>query len=151
MQRTSPKTKVAVDLDQVLGSFIFKLSVGIVMVLGAVPLCCQLAVDFDHSDKQYYCIWFLAGVICEFIWGMTTVVLCTRPEQLEAHRRPVTIELVIENTIEVTCSICLQRPKSVLLLPCRHLCLCPQCSAHLPEAVCPLCRCGVQQRIETFI
>jgi len=90
MQRTSPKTKVAVDLDQVLGSFIFKLSVGIVMVLGAVPLCCQLAVDFDHSDKH---------------------------------------------------------PSA----PCRHLCLCPQCSAHLPEAVCPLCRCGVQQRIETFI
>ena len=37
-----------------------------------------------------------------------------------------------------SCVVCLERPRSVVLLPCRHLGLCETCAPGL--ATCPLCR-----------
>ena len=42
------------------------------------------------------------------------------------------------------CCVCLERPKSALLLPCKHLCLCSHCK--LQE--CPMCRTAVEQRYD---
>jgi hypothetical protein len=36
------------------------------------------------------------------------------------------------------CSICLTAPKEVLLLPCRHLCVCQSCLVQIDK--CPVCR-----------
>lgn len=36
------------------------------------------------------------------------------------------------------CVICLTEPKSTLLLPCRHLCVCNECFRHVDK--CPVCR-----------
>jgi hypothetical protein len=37
-----------------------------------------------------------------------------------------------------TCVVCLEREREVVLDPCRHYCLCLECSDHLSQ--CPLCR-----------
>jgi serine/threonine protein kinase len=50
----------------------------------------------------------------------------------------------------VTCCVCLSAPKSTLLLPCRHLCVCNACGTHVVErgsARCPLCRAFIQARV----
>jgi hypothetical protein len=47
------------------------------------------------------------------------------------------------------CCVCLAVPKSVLLQPCRHLCVCKNCSSKVVE--CPLCREMVVDKIEAFI
>lgn len=57
---------------------------------------------------------------------------------------------------EEKCVICQDQPKSVLLLPCRHLCLCKDCKDFMfgqnaTHQNCPLCRRSVHQTIETFI
>ena len=52
------------------------------------------------------------------------------------------------------CAICLEAPKSTLLLPCRHLPLCgsPACFAMLgAPPLCPLCRVPVADTIHTFM
>ncbi|CAF0824724.1 unnamed protein product [Rotaria sp. Silwood1] len=51
-------------------------------------------------------------------------------------------DLVLNNTNESTCVICLTDKRNVLLLPCRHLCLCGSCAENLKfqSANCPICR-----------
>ena len=38
------------------------------------------------------------------------------------------------------CVVCQTSTKSVLLLPCRHMCLCEDCSRRNEMNKCPLCR-----------
>jgi len=45
-----------------------------------------------------------------------------------------------ENGEEVDCMICYDRPRSVLLLPCRHCSVCSSCLRSLRDERCPLCR-----------
>ena len=57
---------------------------------------------------------------------------------------------------EGTCVICHDNSKSVLLLPCRHLCLCTECTHQLLKLtfrrrVCPLCRSYIQNWIEVYV
>jgi len=50
------------------------------------------------------------------------------------------------------CALCLEIPKCVLLLPCRHLCVCAGCAPRVPTGgPCPVCRTPVQVQMETFI
>ncbi|PAA71222.1 hypothetical protein BOX15_Mlig009484g1 [Macrostomum lignano] len=39
-----------------------------------------------------------------------------------------------------SCVVCQSAPASILLLPCRHACVCADCAARLPSDLCPLCR-----------
>lgn len=49
-----------------------------------------------------------------------------------------------------TCVICKENTKSVLLMPCRHLCCCTECG-HLDLLIqCPLCRQPITERINVF-
>jgi len=41
---------------------------------------------------------------------------------------------------EVDCMICYDRPRSILLLPCRHCSVCSPCLRSLRDERCPLCR-----------
>jgi hypothetical protein len=53
------------------------------------------------------------------------------------------------------CVVCLDAPRSVLLLPCKHLALCEECSQSLQGSAggtgsggcCPVCRVPVLQHI----
>ncbi|XP_074556119.1 E3 ubiquitin-protein ligase BOI-like [Curcuma longa] len=42
---------------------------------------------------------------------------------------------------EWACRACRGRPASVVILPCRHLCLCDACDGGAAAASCPVCRC----------
>tara|TARA_B110000971_G_C19948614_1_gene472234 strand:+ start:309 stop:830 length:522 start_codon:yes stop_codon:yes gene_type:complete len=50
-----------------------------------------------------------------------------------------------EDTDEGLCVVCVDNPKTVLLMPCKHLCACDSCADMLEE--CPLCRKPIQGRI----
>ena len=43
------------------------------------------------------------------------------------------------------CAICLTNAKDTVLLPCRHFCLCWECSGELQRR-CPICRHKVESR-----
>jgi len=46
------------------------------------------------------------------------------------------------------CAICMTNPVDVLLLPCRHLAFCADCSQHLTR--CPYCRQAVDSRMQVY-
>jgi hypothetical protein len=52
------------------------------------------------------------------------------------------MDLAFNHPNESTCVICLTDIRNVLLLPCRHLCLCGTCAENLKfqSANCPICR-----------
>ena len=53
---------------------------------------------------------------------------------------------------EPWCCICLTNDKSVLLLPCRHLCVCPDCGLNENALLdkCPICRSSIEHRFRVF-
>lgn len=46
------------------------------------------------------------------------------------------------------CCICLDQPKSIVLLPCGHICVCEGCGKSVQQ--CPLCRENVQGRSKVY-
>jgi RING finger protein 26 len=48
------------------------------------------------------------------------------------------------------CVVCQENEKSVVLLPCRHLCLCAVCAEHDLLTMCPLCREAIVHKISVF-
>ena len=56
---------------------------------------------------------------------------------------------VVEEPDDASCVVCLARPRAVVLLPCRHLCMCALCAADVPT--CPMCRGAVEESMVVFI
>jgi len=57
--------------------------------------------------------------------------------------------VVEEGDDGVSCVMCLERPRAVVLLPCRHLSLCTLCAAGV--TVCPMCRGAVEDTMFVFV
>lgn len=49
-----------------------------------------------------------------------------------------------------TCVVCQVEPKTVLLMPCRHLCICRECSENPKLVSCPLCRRNIAEKITVY-
>jgi hypothetical protein len=50
---------------------------------------------------------------------------------------------------DLSCVVCLERPRTVVVLPCRHLSLCEMCAPALVE--CPMCRGAVSDTLVVFV
>jgi len=59
-------------------------------------------------------------------------------------------EMLTTESDKRMCVICQESPKCVLLMPCRHLCCCKDCSRRNELTKCPLCRQIVTQKIDVF-
>jgi len=59
--------------------------------------------------------------------------------------------LLRRNLASSACVVCQDNTKTVLILPCRHLCLCQGCSEVEELRTCPMCRENIESKINTFI
>jgi hypothetical protein len=60
------------------------------------------------------------------------------------------VQLLRQEKEQRMCVICQEREKSVVLLPCRHMCLCAECALHDHLQQCPLCRRRIEDRISVY-
>lgn len=53
---------------------------------------------------------------------------------------------------EKVCVVCQERGRSVLILPCRHFCMCDECAVRIVygDGMCPVCRTGIRKFIENI-
>ena len=51
---------------------------------------------------------------------------------------------------EQACVICHERHKEVILMPCKHRCLCQVCADQVGLGLCPMCRTPIEQIIVPF-
>jgi E3 ubiquitin-protein ligase MUL1 len=51
---------------------------------------------------------------------------------------------------EKLCVICRENPKVMLIMPCRHLCVCEECGHRVELDRCPLCRNVIAERFSVF-
>jgi hypothetical protein len=61
-------------------------------------------------------------------------------------------EHLMKQSVETqfVCIICREKWKSVVLLPCNHLCYCYQCYINHPLPTCPICRNNVQTHQQIY-
>lgn len=53
----------------------------------------------------------------------------------------------------VICAVCLERQKTTLFLPCKHLCACAECASKIfgsKKPVCPICRADVAETLDVY-
>jgi len=94
---------------------------------------------------------------------LTTVGECDKVERylkaslarVEVHKLALINKMVADNMsgMEDTrlCVVCQSNEKSVVLLPCRHVCLCKECANNDNIVDCPLCRERIRDRIAVFM
>ena len=49
------------------------------------------------------------------------------------------------------CCVCLSSAKSVVFLPCKHLCCCTKCGLDSGLLTCPMCRAPIARRLDVFL
>ena len=59
-----------------------------------------------------------------------------------------TIEAQVDDDNQM-CVVCIEKPKSVVMFPCKHLSTCTNCAAMIDE--CPMCRAPIENRLEVFV
>lgn len=52
---------------------------------------------------------------------------------------------------ERACSICLQRERNLVFVPCNHLCACAECGLNPTIRTCPICRTVFNNRIVVYV
>ena len=57
----------------------------------------------------------------------------------------------LEEDLQRLCVICHDSEKCVILMPCRHLCLCVECSNHIAVDSCPKCRAVISSKINVYL
>jgi hypothetical protein len=76
--------------------------------------------------------------------------LQSRLEQVEARREALARQATEAQLADRLCVICCEGQKSVVLLPCRHMCLCDSCGHMDRIDTCPLCRVKITNKLSVF-
>jgi len=71
-------------------------------------------------------------------------------EALEARKALLIRDQIDQQKEQRLCVVCQEFEKSVVLLPCRHMCLCEGCSNNAQVQFCPLCRRPIAHRISVY-
>ena len=71
-------------------------------------------------------------------------------ENIDKHKNYLLTNEIGNQREQRLCVICCEKEKSVVLLPCRHMCLCDVCASYDDLHQCPLCRKNITNRISVF-
>ncbi|KAG3187609.1 hypothetical protein PC128_g12552 [Phytophthora cactorum] len=76
-------------------------------------------------------------------------VRSAKEEQALEMQKKLDRQVEEQNELKL-CVICLSNEKTILCLPCRHLCLCEACSRREEVAKCPICRLEIEEMLAVY-
>ena len=111
--------------------------VGQLTLLSLPPVVNFFAMPFASAPTLLFTIVFSVGVVG---YSLYLVLLQTIPRNLEREPRVIMNNLAREglDVGDNICIVCLVNPKTHLIKPCNHFCVCLDCIRQLNE--CPLCK-----------
>lgn len=133
---------------------------GIVSAIIIVRLCIHFNETIVRNITSFY--WFLTRNV-RYLYHMAynyftntevhTITRLASGDLLSASDSrdgPVDIDDI--NGVESLCVICQERQKTVLTLPCRHICLCAECCRRLYgyQRTCPICRTFIYHSVTVY-
>lgn len=105
----------------------------------------------QQSDERSFAFSELASVSTD----LEAVLSKLKAAKEEMSRQQQQLEDT-HNSSSNVCCICLDAPKSILVMPCRHFCVCAGCakggsgSAARPLRLCPVCRTHVTECLQVY-
>ena len=61
------------------------------------------------------------------------------------------IKNIYTEDISHICPICFTNPRTIILIPCKHLCLCRECYQQMGNKKCPICKKEYSGFVEIFM
>lgn len=99
---------------------------------------------------------FLINTRLEFNRAKTAIrdvlTRCTFKQRFRQILRPKPSTSIDETKIDTLCIVCQDNTRNVVFIPCKHLCLCHDCSPRLMQGSrkCPLCRRRIHSSMKVY-
>ncbi|KDO35602.1 hypothetical protein SPRG_18803 [Saprolegnia parasitica CBS 223.65] len=69
-----------------------------------------------------------------------------KEQKIQEQKQQLDRQVEVQQELKL-CVICLTAEKTILCLPCRHVCMCQACSGHAEVTRCPICRLDIQEKM----
>jgi chromosome segregation ATPase len=76
-------------------------------------------------------------------------VACIEAQAKEHENEQASLREMVEELED--CVLCLDKPKTMCLLPCSHVCICESCAGESWTDPCPICRASVTSQRRVFV
>ncbi len=89
----------------------------------------------------------------DFIECLETLIIKSKKARDEIQKTEWERKQKREFDENLQCCVCFDNKKEILILPCRHLCICEKCSEGTGAASiskCPVCRCAISQKLKVY-
>jgi hypothetical protein len=103
------------------------------------PIINFFAMPFASAPTLLFTIVFSVGTA---VYGIYLMILKTVPRAVDTRQPRIIMENLTREGLDTgendACIVCLVNPKTHLIKPCNHFCVCGECIRQLNE--CPLCK-----------
>jgi len=76
-------------------------------------------------------------------------IIQSSSHKIEKRKKDQLEEIEKQYKSQKLCCICFEREKNILLLQCKHVCVCSNCVTTL--TMCPICRSNISSNIQIYI
>lgn len=128
----------------------FIIDVPVESIFGIITGICILYIVFTFHMALQRFLYLKIVRLYEFIKANIHTVTRNRVQRVVVESSTSESD---EEHAERYCVVCQDREKCILILPCKHLCLCSECNSLLRNynRQCPICRRRVQKTMKIFV
>ena len=98
-----------------------------------------------HQSMIYIFIIYFCVCVCILVRVCVCPCACVRWAAVD----PSPEELLRQLQEERTCKVCMDKPVSIVFIPCGHLVVCSDCATSLRH--CPICRASIRGSVRAFM
>lgn len=110
-------------------------------------ILCNDDYDYDKKSMSDYLKSYINKIRRELILNIKKMMF---DEGIENElKEEIKRNMDLDNTSNIICTICMEKERGILFIPCRHIVCCKICSYKCEK--CPICRTSIYEYIEVYI